>query len=327
MGDAVFSPPDNTDDRARETALLRRIADAAPALLSYVGADSCFRYANKAYSRWFGEPSSSIIGRSIPEVLGEAAYLAVRSYISQALAGEHVSYEMQVPYAHGGSRQVRTELVPDIGPGGVVRGFVGIVTDISRSKAVAAEKMRLHRELQVERVKQHVFMRDVLAVVTEGKLHLCETAEELPPLRPAVGSPIALTQTEGLWALRCRVREAAGQGGMEEPRWQDFLTATSEAGMNAIVHAGGGVAEVGTDSSGCLQARITDTGSGILMEHLPRAALKRGFSTKNSLGHGLKMMLETTDRLFILTGHSGTQIVLEKDPEEPTPRWLLEDLA
>lgn len=58
------------------------------------------------------------------------------------------------------------------------------------------------------------------------------------------------------------------------------------------------------------------------MENLPRATLSRGFSTKATLGHGLKMMIETADRLYLLTGPSGTIIVLEQERDKPLPAWL-----
>lgn len=41
-----------------------------------------------------------------------------------------------------------------------------------------------------------------------------------------------------------------------------------------------------------------------------------------TLGHGLKLMLETVDRLYLLTGPSGTTIVLEQEQDRPLPAWL-----
>ena len=105
-------------------------------------------------------------------------------------------------------------------------------------------------------------------------------------------------------------------------RQYDLMTAASEAGMNAIVHAGGGTAQVSASPGGTVQVRVEDHGTGITMENLPRAALARGFSTKATLGHGLKMMLETADRLFLLTGPAGTTLVLEQERVAPTPAWL-----
>ena len=91
------------------------------------------------------------------------------------------------------------------------------------------------------------------------------------------------------------------------------MIAASEAGMNAIVHAGGGTGQVAVNTHGTVQVRIVDYGAGITLENLPRAAMERGFSTKATLGYGLKMLLETIDRLFLLTGPTGTTLVMEQD--------------
>ncbi len=60
--------------------------------------------------------------------------------------------------------------------------------------------------------------------------------------------------------------------------------------------------------SGC-----TDQGRGINVENLPRATLEKGYTTAGTLGHGMKMMLQTADRLWLLTGSTGTTLVLEQD--------------
>ena len=92
--------------------------------------------------------------------------------------------------------------------------------------------------------------------------------------------------------------------------------------MNAIVHGGGGTGRVSVGADGTVQVRVEDQGGGISVENLPRATLSRGFSTQATLGHGLKMMLETADRLYLLTGPTGTTVVLEQERDKPPPAWL-----
>ncbi len=174
--------------------------------------------------------------------------------------------------------------------------------------------------------RQQTFMREVLASVTEGKLLLSNSAMPLPaPLTP-VGGPIPLTREGGLWELRRRAQGAAVVAGHSDVRQFDLITAASEAGMNAIVHAGGGTAQVFAGAKGTVQVRVEDRGAGIAVENLPRAALARGFTTAGSLGHGLKMMLETADRLYLLTGPEGTTALIEQEREPPLPAWLTEAL-
>jgi len=69
---------------------------------------------------------------------------------------------------------------------------------------------------------------------------------------------------------------------------------------------------------------VEDGGGGIAMARLPEATLKRGYTTTGTLGHGFKMMVQATNRLWLLTGPTGTTVVLEVGREAPSPDWLTE---
>jgi PAS domain S-box-containing protein len=131
--------------RRHETALrereseLRLITDAVPVLISYVDADGRYRFNNRAYEEWFGQPAASVAGKHLREVMGEAAYEAARPYVEAALAGQPASYERLIPYRAGGSRYVRATMVPDRDDSGTVRGFVALVTDLTGERINAAQ--------------------------------------------------------------------------------------------------------------------------------------------------------------------------------------------
>ena len=184
------------------------------------------------------------------------------------------------------------------------------------------ERLAMEQERQETALREQRFLRDVLASVTEGKLSLCAIESELPAPGSVQSEMVDLTPETGLYALRRLTENFAGTAGHSPLRQHDLMTAASEAGMNAIVHAGGGTGQVSVDAQGRVQVRVVDHGTGIAMENLPRAALERGFSTKATFGHGLKMILETVDRLFLLTGPTGTTLVLEQDKIAPIPAWL-----
>ena len=224
-------------------------------------------------------------------------------------------FEHRVRRHDGVYRAFAVRAVAVLEEGGAVREWVGVHTDVTERRAVeAAREMLL--------AQQGVFLRDVLSSVTEGKLRLSTSPAHLPPPLTPVGEAIPLTREGGLRELRGRAREAARGAGHPEERQHDLLTAASEAGMNAIVHAGGGTGRVFVGADGTVQVCVEDHGAGITMENLPRAALARGFSTKATLGHGLKMMLETVDRLYLLTSPAGTTVVLEQERDRPRPAWL-----
>jgi anti-sigma regulatory factor (Ser/Thr protein kinase) len=108
---------------------------------------------------------------------------------------------------------------------------------------------------------------------------------------------------------------------MSDERWQDFVAGVGEAAMNAVVHAGGGTGEVRA-AGGVVQVWITDHGTGISVENLPKATIERGFSTAGTMGHGFWLMLKTCDTVWLLTGPDGTTVVLQQHPEPPSPEWI-----
>ena len=188
-------------------------------------------------------------------------------------------------------------------------------TELAERTRVEAENVRLLAEARENAVRQRAFLRDVLASVTEGRLRLCDTPGDLPPALTPFGEPLPLSMSGGLRELRRQAVAAAQAAGLPDVRGFDLEMAVGEAGMNAIVHAGEGTGQVLWDPAlGAVQVRVSDQGEGITVENLPRATLERGYSTKATLGHGMKMMLQTTDALWLLTGPTGTTVVLVQQP-------------
>lgn len=192
---------------------------------------------------------------------------------------------------------------------------VAIQDQLMAEREQAVEEMQQAvEEMKLAAVRQRVFLGDVLAGVTDGHLILCHTFEELPSSLSPFDGPIALSLSGGLRELRYKTQEAAESIGLSSDRTGDLVAAVGETGMNAIVHAGKGIGQVFvSDITNTVQVSVTDLGSGIKMENLPHATLKKGYTTSGTLGYGMKMMLQTTDRAFLLTGVGGTTVVLEQD--------------
>lgn len=189
--------------------------------------------------------------------------------------------------------------------------------------AQGVERKTFEQRLAESEMRQRTLLKDVLASVTEGKLRLCDSESDLPERLPALSDPVPLSD-KTLRVLRRQARQAARAAGLDQERESDLLTAASEAAMNAVVHAGGGTATVGADlKTGLVQVWVEDRGSGIDMSHLPRATLDRGYTTAGTLGHGFKMVLSTVDVVWLLTGPSGTTVVLTQGREIRQPGWLL----
>ncbi|MES2460008.1 MAG: ATP-binding protein [Armatimonadota bacterium] len=182
---------------------------------------------------------------------------------------------------------------------------------------------RIAMERDRDLVRRRQLLRDMLGSLTEGRLVLCLSPQDLPvPLPNLVGDPMTLSK-EVLRDLRRSVVTVAERMNMTDERRYDLEAAVGEASMNAVVHAGSGTAETFADeAAGSIQVWIRDTGTGIAEESLHRATLERGYSTGGTLGHGFWMILNTIDKVYLLTGPDGTTIVLEHACKPSDDDWM-----
>jgi PAS domain S-box-containing protein len=120
---------------ARESQI-RLVADSLPVLISYIDAGQRYRFNNKAYERWFGHRRKDMFGKHLRDVLGDAAYEALRPIVEKVLSGERVSADRRLAYKDGGERAVHIEYVPDRTEDGRTVGFFALVQDISEREQV-----------------------------------------------------------------------------------------------------------------------------------------------------------------------------------------------
>jgi serine/threonine-protein kinase RsbT len=172
-------------------------------------------------------------------------------------------------------------------------------------------------ELEASELRRRTFVREVLLCVTEGVLYLCAAPDDLPAPLPRDSESVELS-VETLGAFRSAVRAAGAGAGFPADRLGELLLGAGETAMNAVVHGGGGTGRVGVSPDGAvLQVWVEDRGGGIDPDHLHRATLEKGFTTAGSLGQGFGIVLQTADRVWLLTGPAGTTLVLEKDRRAP----------
>ncbi len=114
----------------KSRAQLRIIGDSLPVLVSLVDRHERYVFVNATYQKWFGHAPETIVGRTLAEVLGPPAYEAVATHVRNVLAGQPVSFQTRVPYAHGVARDVEASYTPYV-IDGQVEGFVALVADVT----------------------------------------------------------------------------------------------------------------------------------------------------------------------------------------------------
>ncbi len=107
------------------------LTNALPVLISYVGADQRYSFANQAYEELFGHTAT---GWQVADLVGDSNYRKMRPYINKALSGEHVEYEIEANLANKGDRFFHSTYVPDKDTNGNVRGFFALAQDITERK-------------------------------------------------------------------------------------------------------------------------------------------------------------------------------------------------
>ncbi|MDN4053056.1 diguanylate cyclase [Massilia sp. YIM B02763] len=111
---------------------LRTIADNVPALIAYIDTDLRYRFANQRYQEWFGVRSEHMIGKTVPEAMGEAFYEPRRAALARCLSGHgsHLEIEEQ---RRGRTRVISSTYLPHIREGRV-QGIYVLSTDATSAR-------------------------------------------------------------------------------------------------------------------------------------------------------------------------------------------------
>lgn len=136
--------------RAREQEL-RLITDALPVGISYIDAEQRNRFVNRTYEIWRNCSRDEILGKSIRELSDDTTYQVLEPYINQALEGQTITFEAEIPLPIG-RKYLSITLIPDFDANAQVIGFYALSTDISDRRraeeaSILEERNRMAREI------------------------------------------------------------------------------------------------------------------------------------------------------------------------------------
>ncbi|WP_036479422.1 AAA family ATPase [Myxosarcina sp. GI1] len=177
---------------------LRLITDALPACIFYTDINQYYRFVNQTCAVWFDCSREEIIGKRNREFLGEVAYQLLEPYIKSALEGQAVNYEAEVFYPSG-KRYISATYIPDFDANDRVKGYYGLITDISEQHNTALRERKQAEETLVieERNRMAREIHDTLAQTFTAIIIHSRSASNKLTADP-VKAQIHLTQTQEL---------------------------------------------------------------------------------------------------------------------------------
>lgn len=142
---------DITARKHAEEALKQReqqlhfIADNAAVLIAQCDLDCRYKFVNRPYAVRFGLEPHQVIGKRIPEIVGEKAFEKFKDRIAEALSGKPVQFEVEIPYRTGVTHVMRCDYTPERDASRQIVGLVAAIIDITERKQ-AEERLRQSEE-------------------------------------------------------------------------------------------------------------------------------------------------------------------------------------
>jgi PAS domain S-box-containing protein len=130
---------------ATPPSLHEELLDAVPVLLAFLDRDLRYVFANRTYEFWLGVPPNTLLGRAVRDVVPPSMYAKLEPRLRTALAGDSLSFEVEMPTPDGQRRSVSATYVPKHGATGAVEGIFAIVTDVTHVTKITRDLERAHK--------------------------------------------------------------------------------------------------------------------------------------------------------------------------------------
>lgn len=121
-------------ENSGEAVPLRDLVENMPVGVVYVDADEIIRFMNREIEKWWAQPRSDLIGRTLREATADdERYFASQKLVRSALNGKKTSFFLPRMHPDGQLRYICAYLEPDITPLGKVLGYVGVFCPVPLS--------------------------------------------------------------------------------------------------------------------------------------------------------------------------------------------------
>src|SRR5437899_8416866 len=121
------------------------IADILPVMVAYIDTSLTYRFVNKPLADWIGLPRKKILGRTIRDIIGDAAFEDREPLLKTALAGERTFYASEFDHPTRGHVAVQADYVPWADARGKVRGIIILFEDVTDER-IAERSLRESEE-------------------------------------------------------------------------------------------------------------------------------------------------------------------------------------
>jgi len=128
---------DITAEKQAQVSLQRyvRMVQAATDGICLLDRDYRYQVANQTYLDWYGHAGQPILGQTVAQVLGQAAFdQRLKSLLDQCLAGETIRYAAWFTFPQLGRRYRSVTCAPYVEPDGAITGIVTSIRDLTALK-------------------------------------------------------------------------------------------------------------------------------------------------------------------------------------------------
>lgn len=128
---------------------IERLVDVVALPIGRWDREARLLFCNPPYLGWARRPREELIGRTLAELFGDAAWERARPAFERAFAGQTTFYERRLTHGGFGGRWARIQVFPDLDAQGEVASIFTIATDIHEDvtarEALVAARVRLDR--------------------------------------------------------------------------------------------------------------------------------------------------------------------------------------